>query len=512
MYKVWSSAVNVVCLDWISYMKKDINNSPSVSGNYLLNTLVSILGLIVPLITTPYISRTLGAEAIGTYNYCYSIEMYFAAMGQMGVPIYARREIAKARNNPLRLNQVYCELLTLQLGCVFTAMVVYLAAIQFMRESFRLMFLICGIEMVTNLFNVSWLFIGLEDFKSIAKRDIVFRLLNVLLVFTVVKKPEDISKYAFSMMFTGLLCSLFLFVLAGKRIKFAFASFKKTFHHLRPALLLMLPGMVTIIYAVIDSTMIGTITGDMAQVGYYEQSQKLVKVALAILTSMGTVLLPRLSALFGQQDMVRFKSFIIKAVSAICFIAIPLAVGYIAVSDDVVPWFYGEGYDYNRSLLKVFAPMMIFMGISDLVGSQIFVATNREYKLLLINIVSVAVNFGLNLLLIPKYLALGAAAATVISEFLKCAMSMYVSRKFISSAQFVRDIVKYGIASGVMYVVVVMVRHALPVVNTVFSTALMAFSGVSVYVVLLALVKDPWILRGAGMIKKFIYKFLPNKY
>lgn len=491
-------------------MNKQTRGKPSVSNNYILNMLVNIVTLLAPLITTPYISRTLGTDSIGIYSYCLSIETYFVMLGTLGMPVYAKREIATVRNDENKLNERYSELITLQITTLSLALVLYVLLTVVLNTQYRYMFLACGLGIVAALFDVSWLFLGLENFAIIVRQGITFKLVCIALIFAFVKKPQDLYIYALCLMLANLVCNVWVFISAIKRVKYKRPSFKKVFHHLKPAFVLLLPGMVTTIYAMIDKTMLGTMSGSMAEVGLYEQSQKIVTVSLTLITSLGAVLMPRLATLFGQNDFQQFRAYVVKAVSVTCFISIPLAVGCFAASDNIVPWFYGAGFEKIKTLLKIFAPMFLFMGMSDLIGSQIFIATKREKKLLWINLATVVINLSLNYMLIPQYQACGVAFATVVSEMVKCAIFLISSRHYLDFGTVGKSLLKYSAAAAVMFVVVRWVEGLLVMEPSIISTGILVASGGAAYGLLLLLAKDQWVFKllntATGMCKKIVHR------
>ena len=470
-----------------------ISKKTSVKKNYFLSLFINILFLLVPLITTPYISRVLGANGIGIYSYCLSIETYFVIIGTLGIPTYAKREIAINRNNPKKLSRIYNELLTLQMLMLSISLIAYVIITLLVLPEHHLMFMMCGIGIIAAAFDVSWLFQGIEDFTTVVKRSIIFKIICLLLIFLLVRNESSLYIYALSLMITNLICNFWLFYHAKKIVKREHVSIKQTFKHFKPAIYLLLPSMVTAIYAIIDKTMLGAITGNMSEVGYYEQSQKIVTVSLAIVTSLGTVLMPRLALLNGENNMQLFKKYLNKGISALTLLSIPIATGCVIISNNLVPWFYGDGYDKIVYLLKIFSPMYIFMGISDLIGTQLLMSIKKEKVLLEINIVATIINLTLNAVLIPGFQSYGAAIATLISEFIKCISFVIVSRKFINIGNTLKDLIKYLTISLTMGIPLLYLRTFVTNRPTIINTAIMIIVGCTVYLAILLIVKDKWV-------------------
>ena len=471
----------------------EIKSKPSVSNNYILNLLVNVFSMLVPVITTPYISRALGSESIGIYSYCLSIETYFVVLGSLGIPTYAKREIASVRNDKNKLNRTFSELLIMQVVLIILSLALYIIFAIFINSKYRLMFSVCGLGIFAAIFDVSWLFLGVEDFKTIVRRSVVFKAICVALIFLFVKKPEDLYIYALSLMSANLLCNFWLIFSSKKIIKFQRPSFNSILKHFKPSLFLLLPSMVTTVYAVIDKTMLGMISKNMSEVGYYEQSQKIVTLSLTLITSLGAVLMPRLAALFSEGKKSEFNHYINKGISAICFVSLPLAVGCFIVSDNLVPWFYGPGFEKITILLKIFSPMLFFMGLSDLIGVQAFVALRKEKQLLIINIATTAINLILNAILIPHFLCVGAAFATLISELIKCVVFIVLGYRYIEILSLIKSLLKYSVIAIIMGISLFFIQSRYINSSSIINTIVLVIIGGLIYLLCLLILKDNWL-------------------
>lgn len=476
-------------------MKQRKNKKPSVASNYIMNSLLSVFNLLVPLVTTPYIARKLGSQNLGIYSYCMSFRTFFAMIGMLGIPLYAKREIASSRGDSEKLNRTFSELLTLQAGFLLASLLLYTAFVIATNTPYRGIFLILEIEMLSNVFEVSWLYLGMEDFSAILWRGVTFKSVFVILIFLLVRDEGDLPVYTFSIALSNCFCNVWLFISARKYVKYHFPSFRKALRHLRLTIILLLPDMVTKIYAIIDKAMLGALSGNMSEVGFYEQSQKIVGVVLALATSLGAVLMPRLSLLYSEGKREEFHGYIDKGCSMICFISMPLAVGCFCVGSNLVPWFFGPGFEKVVGLLMVFSPMLVFMGLNDLIGVQAFVATRKERRLLIINVITTAINLSLNTLLIPRYLAVGAAYATVISEAAKCAIFLAYGKSYLSYSVVVKSALKYGATALAMGFGLQTLQATWLGVPSVTHTVFLTLCGGFLYASILLLVRDQWMLK-----------------
>lgn len=474
-----------------------VNNK--ISTNYLLNMMYNILTIIVPLVTTPYVSRVLGAEGVGIYSYCLSIQTYFIIAGTLGIPTYARRAVAVTRNDKDSLNKVFSELWILQLLLLMISFFIYLFVSRTLDNYFW-MFLVCGIGMIASFFDVSWLLAGLEEFKGIVFRNFIVKMTSVFAIFIFVKTVNDLYIYGACIMVANLIGNLWMWSVSYKYIKFVKFDFRKIFRHIGPAFILLLPTMVTSINQVVDKTMMGYLANNMAEVGYYEQAQKVITISVTVVTSLGAVLMPRLAALFNEKKKEEVTTFLKKGIEVICFVSIPLAVGVSAISNNLVPWFYGNGFEKVEFLLIILAPLMFLLGFNDLIGVQLLVAVNKEKSLFIANLFGVLTNIVMNSILIPKYLCYGAAFATVFSELVKTVCFCVISGRYFDFVHLIKSIGRYLTAALPMGAIVVALSKTIFVGSSMFNTMIMILIGGCIYGCILMLMKDSWCLYGIKMV------------
>lgn len=480
-----------------------------VSQNYIFNLAYNILILLLPLITTPYISRTVGPEGLGIYSYCLSISTYFIIAGTLGIPVYAKREIAFAREDKQQRDRLFSDLLFMQIALLTLFLLLYLVVAIIIGKYFY-MFLACGVGILAAIFDVSWFMAGLEEFKTIVGKNLIVKLASVFAIFIFVKNSEDLYVYCLCLMLANLAGNIWIFIQVLRRVKLAKPHLSKLTRYTKPAIILLLPSMVVSVQAVIDKTMLGALASNMAEVGFYEQSQKIVTLSMALITSLGAVLLPRFAALFHAGQGRELRQYVNKAVSAVCFIALPLCIGCVVISNNLIPWFYGNGYEKIVTLLKIFAPMLFFMGMGDLIGTQIFVAMERERELFRINLLCTGINILGNLFLIPAYQCYGAALATVVSEATKCTLFFIKGREYIDYGRFGKTFLKYAVAAIVMGLAVKAAEHVLLPESSMLNTLLTVAIGGCVYGGVLLCVKDEFMGYGLSAAKKLKKKALPG--
>ena len=254
----------------------------SIVKNYIYNVSYQILLILTPLITTPYVSRVLGSDNVGIFNYTQSIVNYFILFGCIGLNMYGQREIAYCQNDPQKRSRVFWELVLLRLITVSLSLLVYYFGIA-AHSPYQEYYLIFLVEIVAAVFDISWFFQGLENFKMVAIRNFIIKLSGVALIFLFVKTKEQLDIYIWCYAATVFLGNLSLWIGLPKLLVKGGFSFSEMLRHLWPALGMFVPQIAISVYTQLDKTMLGLLSTN-SQVGFYSQAEKMSKLTLAIVT------------------------------------------------------------------------------------------------------------------------------------------------------------------------------------------------------------------------------------
>ena len=470
-----------------------------VIKNYLYNLGYQVLIIILPLITTPYVSRVLGAKGIGTYGYTNSITQYFILFGCIGLNLYGQREIAYYQNDIQKRSKVFFELLLLRIITVSISIILYYFSFC-QNPTYGYIFSIQIIDVVASMFDISWLYQGMEDFKKIVLRNTLVKICGLIIIFMFVKSPADLPIYVLSYSATLLLGNLSMWMYLPKFVKKVNLKYLDIQKHLRPTIVLFLPQIATSIYTMLDKTMIGALTNNTAEVGYYEQSQKIIRMAMTIATSLGTVMLPRVANLFKEGKLDEVKESMYTSFQFISFLTFPLCFGLIGISKGFVPWFFGEGYGKVVYNMMIISPIIIIIGYSNVIGTQFLLPTGRQKEYTLSVCTGTVVNLCCNFLLIPMLLSYGAAIATVIAELSVTLVQVIATRSTFSYRYIFKLVYKYIIAAVLMLVVLLFLSNIMPV--GILYTVIQMTAGCFVYFIVLIVLKDSSIYTVINKIKR----------
>lgn len=461
----------------------------SVSKNYLYNIIYEGLSLLSPLITTPYVSRVIGAEGIGIYSYSYSIVAYFAYFAALGTTVYARRGIAYAQESRKDRSQLFWEILFLRVLNSLICLAVYFAyIIQFEKSGIAV---VQSLYIVTVIFDITWLFQGMENFGAVVLRNALTKIAGIAFIFLFVHTSQDLTIYVMG---------LVAFPLAGNIVMWSglknyvgkpdFSDFHP-FRHVRGSFALFIPTIASQVYLLLDKTMIGWFTDTNLQNGYYEQAQKVVKICWTLVTTFSTVMSPRIAFVFANGSKDKLREYMRDSFQVVWFLATPIALGLIAITQNLIPWFFGDEFGPVKTLLYIFSIIVVPIGINSVTGSQFLVPTRRQTLYTWSIIAGAAFNFSLNLYLIPRLYAVGAAISSVGAEFLIALIQVLYIVLVLKELSF-RDVLggayRYWIAGGIMLVVVGGLELVFP--PTMVYTLIQIALGILIYFGLLCAVKD----------------------
>lgn len=475
----------------------------SLTKNYIYNLVYQILTLVLPLITTPYISRVLGAENIGIYSYTYSILSYFLLFGALGVALYGQREIAYAGEDVVKRKKSFWEIQICRFLAAFIASVIYF--IFFMRNGeYSVYYKIWFLELIAIGLDISWFFQGIEEFKKTVTRNVIVRIVSVTLIFILVKAPEDLIKYITIYAVADLIGNLSLWLYLPKYFKGIKIKNINAFTHLPGIIMLFIPQIASQIYNLLDKTMIGNMVLNKSEVGYYEQAQKVIRILITIVTSLGIVMIPRMASTFASGDREKLIDYMKKSFKFVFFLAFPMMFGIMSISKSFVPVFFGGGYEKVIILINVMAPNIILNGMASVIGTQYLLPTKKQKEYTVAILAGLAVNFVLNYILIRTQYSVGASIATIVSELALVIVEFYVIRKDINIKEVLKSSFNYLLAGLVMLAVCIMIQIGLGVSTATMVTQIIA--GVLVYIFMLVLLKDDYLVMFKDKVKSILLR------
>ena len=389
----------------------------SLKKNFVMNVILQISGMIFPLISYPYVSRVLGPSGIGTVSFAYSVVSYFSMLAQLGIPTYGIRACAQVRDNKEELTRTAQELLVINLvmsAIAYAGLFLCVAFIPRLHSEPVLYVIMSSFIILTSL-GMEWLFQALEQYTYITVRSCLFKLIAMVAMFVLVRSSSDYLIYGALYIFATCASNLFNFFYARRYISLRPVGHYRIKRHLRSVGIFFAMSCATTIYTQMDKTMLGFMTDD-AQVGLYNTAASIKLVLVSVVTSLGTVLLPRVSYYVARKDTDGFKRVTGKALNFVLDMAFPIMVFFLLFARESVLALSGEEYTGSILPLQIIVPTVLFIGLSNLFGMEILVPMGQEKQVLYSEIVGAVVNLVLNALLIPGFGPSGAAVGTLAAE------------------------------------------------------------------------------------------------
>lgn len=406
--------------------------------NFLYNVIYQILIFIIPLILTPYISRVLGVRNIGVYSYTYSIISYFMLFAMLGINNHASRNIAKCFENKEKLSYTFCSIYSFQLICFFISNVAYIIFLLIFHYKYKNIMLVQSLFLVSSLFDINWLFFGLEKFKITISRNILIKVLSMILVFIFVKSPNDLWKYTLIMSGSTLLSQLYLWIFVRKEIIFVHISKKEILSNLKPCLILFIPIISYSIYRIMDKTMLGSISNSI-ELGNYESAEKIINIPISFITALGTVMLPHMSKISKE----KLKKNIYSSFELSFFFVCPIFIFLEIIAGNFSSIFFGSEFKKTEYIIRIMMFTTLFSAISNIVRTNYLIPTKKDAIYVKSTIYGAIANLILNVIFIKKYGAYGACIGTIAAELILMIYQSYHARDIIDFFRVFKLFVKY---------------------------------------------------------------------
>lgn len=498
-----------------------LTSSSVLKKNIALNTIFRILMVIAPFITAPYVSRVLMSDGVGIYSYTSSLVSYFTMFAALGTAFYGAREIARKRDDKKEYSKIFFEIELISVLCSAASLLVWVIFAMFYAE-YRTYMLILSLLLLATCLDISWLYAGLEKFKYTVPVNFFFKFLSVVLIFIFVKTSSDLWIYI--LIFAGSIflgnASMWLFL--PKVICKANIDKHSLKKHFKETLIYFIPTVAISLYTVLDKTLIGVLiqgktsitnsdgTEEIKKIselenGYYEQATKIIDmVKVVAFASINTVMCSRACFLFEKEDKKAIKELTIHTFELTLLLSIGSMFGIIGVAGTFVPLFFGSGFDKTILLLQIISCLVPIICISGVFESTYYTPAGKKKQSAMFLIIGAIVNIILSIPLIIFFKSAGAAIASVIAESIIMVLYFRFCKGAITLKEFFnvvwRKILAGGLMLGTIILLTLFVKQYIS--NTLVFLAILFFSGLLVYFLVLLILKDQSLKIILGAIKK----------
>ena len=464
--------------------------------NLILNSLYQILAIFVPLITAPYLGRILKADQIGTYTYVHSIVSYFSLFAMLGIMNYGSREIAKKRDDKNARSKVFCEIYAMQLLTAGASVLVYVIYAFLSHTEYQLITKLMIIWTASNLLDVGWYCTGMEQFRTIVKRNIVIKTLNIVLILTLIKAYSDLNKYTIIMAGCQLLSQIIISFVVIKDVKITLPKFSEVWPRFKPNFLLFLPTIAATVYQVMDKIMIGAISSKV-DLAYYEYADKIIQVPLLVFGAIGTVMLSRMSNLRAKADNSE-AALLSQSMDLSMVLASICAFGLASVSVELVDVYYGVEFHSSGLIMLMLTPVIFFNGWANVLRMQYVIPRGLDSIYIKATLAGAVVNLIINFIFIPRYGSVGAAIGTIIAQLVVTFVFTVFSIKELPLKSYIKNNIPFILIGIVMFIIVKLIQmlHA----DSWVGLAIDILVGGSFYILASALVSKRYPNHIVGLI------------
>lgn len=466
-----------------------MSNKHSIKKNVLFNTAYQLLILLAPLVTTPYISRTIGADGVGIYSFTNSIVMYFTMFAALGTVGYGTREIARNRDDKKQISKLFFEI---ELLTVFTTAICLILWFIFIliTNTYKVYYLILSFTLLATLFDISWFYAGIEEFKYTVTQNAIFKIIGIIALFVFVKDKDDTPIYVLIMALTILLGNMSMWVYLPRFVTRVPYKSLHVFRHFKETLIYFIPTIAISIYTVLDKTLIGIITHSEFENGYYEQATKIVNMLKSLsFYSINIVMGARISYLFVEKRTDEIKNNIHKSLDIILLVGYGVVFGLAGIARNFVPLFFGQGYEEVITLLYWMCPLVIIVGISNCLGHQYYTPVGLRVQSAKYIIAGSIVNLIMNLCLIPALGAVGAVIGSIVAEGTISVLYLLNCNKYLEFKDLMKLSFKRMLCGIIMFVFVYLLGD-LPNNSNILKLLIQIMAGSFLYGFLLIMLKD----------------------
>lgn len=456
--------------------------SASIKRNYFYNSLAVVLNMAIPLITAPFLSRTLGREGIGIFAYCYSIAQLFVLLAKMGLTNYGTREIARSKNVEEK-TKVFINLFSLQVLSTIIVSLLYFCYVILFSSDYQFEALLFLPLIIFSFLDIDWLWFGEKEFKKVTLRNIIIKTISVVSIFAFVRSGGDLYLYILITVLSCIAGYMSCWIGIGGKIKGKRNIDKRIIaKHVKPCLVMLIPVIALNIYRSLDKVMVGALSG-MEETGIYENGEKLIYCLSGLISSLGAVMLPEISYLAEIKNENKIEEYILKSLKIMMISTGIMAFGLMSISKEIIVLLFGDGFARSSGVLITCAPILISMGWSNVIRMQYIIPKKLDDIYIKSILFGSILNILVNALCIPKWGAIGAVYGTLIAEFFVPIYQYIRLRKTIDYSIYIRQTIPY-IAIGVIMFIIVYLADNLLAMNMFAKMIIKIAIGAAVYVML----------------------------
>lgn len=429
----------------------------SAKKNFVFQFLYQVIILVIPLIIAPYLTRTLGDTALGIYSYTYSIAYYFVIFAMLGISRHGQRIIAARRDDKPALRKTFWSLYFVHAAVSVLVILAFIIFALCVGSEYQNIYLIQAVYVASALFDITWLFYGLENFRSVVVKNLIIKIAECICVFCLVKSSSDLWIYTLIMASSACLGQAVMLPQAigyVKPVKFGWKDIKE---HFKPLVVLFVAVIAATLYTVFDRTLLGLMS-TKENVAYYEYSNKIINIPKAVIGVICTVMFPRSCACIAKGDIKNAQKYVDYSLHFTCFLGLGAIFGLLGISGLFAVLYYGESFAVCGNVIIALSPNIFIIELGNIVRTQYMIPNHMDKQLNICYIINAALNLVLSIALIPVLGIYGAVIGTIAAELCGIIFQLVLCRKFLPFKKVILTMIPYAVIGAVMFGIIYVLR------------------------------------------------------
>ncbi len=461
----------------IQPFKKNAN----IKQNFVMQFIYQILIFAVPLLVFPYLTRVLGKTNLGIYTFSNSIAYYFVLFANLGISNYGQRLIASNKDNELKLRKSFWSLYIDHLIVSIASFILYILFFGLINKVDNEVYLIQSLYVLSALFDVTWLFYGLENLKNIVIKNTLVKVLECICIFCFVKSDNDLNIYTIIMSVSTLVGQLIVIPSMLRIVKPIKVDWKDLKPHFKQLVVLFVSILASTLYSVFDKTLIGLIVSK-EDAAFYEYANKIINIPKQLLFVVGTIIFPRACSCYARGEFERQKKYLDDSLFIIIFLSIGCVFGLMATGQKLAQVYYGNDFLESGKLIVCIVPIITIISIGDIMRLGYLLPAHKDFQVTISVIIGALLNLLISIPLLFLCGTIGAVIGTALAELTVTFIQIRWSKDITNFKDIIKKILPFIICGCAMYIIVkiIDVNSSISIGALIFEI----FSGATIYFIL----------------------------
>lgn len=390
----------------------------SLKKNFIYNLSITLANYIAGLVVFPYVSRCLGVELMGKTSFATNVVAYFSLFALLGAATVGTREIAICRDDYEKRSKVFSSVICVIGSLTGISLVIMTVALFLIPQfyEYRTLLLIGSFSLVFTSFQIEWLYQGIERFDYVAKRTVLIRILYCISIFIFVHDKDDYIVYYILTVGIAVLNGFINLIYSRNFVNFSFkdVDFVK---YLKPIGMYGVNKILISMYTTFNVLYLGLACNDI-EVGYYTTANKLFGILLGVISAFTSVILPRMASLASGNNIKEFNNNVSKSFSLIFSVSIPICIGGVLLSPQIIGILAGSGYEGAILPMRIIMPVIVLTGAAQVCIMQVLIPLKKDKTVLYVSVIGAIVAIVLNIIFVGRLGAIGSALVLLFSEFI----------------------------------------------------------------------------------------------